>query len=394
MKICFINTFDNKGGAAEIMWSIKNRLEKNNVMTSVFVDKKYSTDGHVKEIGSSFLRKILTYALSNDMEFYNSDIMLKDKAYLESDLVHVHNIHGYYFNLNTLAEIIKVKPVIWTLHDMWALTPHCAHSFEKKPEDNGFYKCASLNVYPKILFHNEKALMKKKAGFYKSNKLTLVAPSLWMKKQIEKSVLRDQDIRLIYNGIDTNVFKIVNKNTARKELGIVSKKKILLYVAHGGKHNPWKGWEDIENIKKIFSEKIDFICLGGNEKKHENNVYYLPYVNNKTTLAKYYVAADGFIYPTRADTFGLVVAEALACGTPVITYSVGGIPEIVDNGVSGFLAKQGDLDDLIKKIDLFINASKDRLEKMGREGSKRVNQKFNVDDMYKNYLALYKEKIW
>lgn len=397
MNILKIGTIDKSGGAAFISWSIKNFMEKLGHKVSMYVSLKYSDDQNVYQIKRILPRyyRYICLLLSNDIDMFGTNWILKTKIFKEADIIHFHNIHGWFFNLKTLQKISKIKPTIWTLHDEWAITPHCACSLGGNLKD-GFYQCKSTNLYPKILWHNEKYLMWRKKMLYKNTNIDLVVPSVWLKDKVEKSVLGNKRIHLIYNGIDTNLFKPVNKIETRKELGLSEDKKIVLFVVDGETKNPYKGWVYVENILKKYSndDNIRFICIGSTSIKEENfnsNATYVQRIDDPKLLAKYYSSADVFLYPSLADTFGLVVAESMSCGTPVVTFQTGGIPEIVDHKKNGYVAKYGNQKDLECGLTYLLSRSENECKLISEYSIEKVKNNFTVEIMGNNYLKLYEE---
>ena len=170
-----------------------------------FVGDKVTQEDDVQAVKRNFFVRFISKIFPTET-LYKSDWILANKEYKESDLVHCHNIHGSFFSLETLNKISKEKPVVWTLHDEWSITPHCAFTFEGTNIKNGFYQCTNKNIYPRILWHNENFLMKQKEKIYKNSKLNIVVPGLWLKNKVEKSILKNQNIKLIYYGINTNIF--------------------------------------------------------------------------------------------------------------------------------------------------------------------------------------------
>ena len=392
MKILQIGTIDKSGGAAMISWKIKEVLERLGHKVSMFVATKCSNDPNVFLIKRT-VHRYFCFLFSNDIDLFRTNWILKTKEFKESDIVHIHNIHGYFFNLKTLEKISNLKPTIWTLHDMWAITPHCAHSFDGELK-NGFYQCPKLNMYPRIFWHNEKYLMWRKRNIYENSKIDIVVPSLWLKNKVEKSILKDKTVHLIYNGIDINIFKKTDKQITKKELNILKDKKIILFVSDGGKDNQYKGWTYIEKILEKYSNdnSIHFICIGGisnliNEK--DSNITYIPKINNTILLAKYYSCADIFLYPSLADSFGLVVAESMSCGTPVLTFETGGIPEIIEHKKNGYVAKYGDLEDLEKGLDYLLNLGSLETDIMSKDSIEKIKNNFTKEMMVNNYISLY-----
>ncbi len=403
MNILQINTLDKKGGAARVAYSIKNGLETRGYRTSMFVRKKYSQDKNIFEIGGHgkllktlsritgrseerILSKI-SYILADDIDIFRSDQILESPQFKEADIVHCHNLHSYYFNLNTLVKMSVQKPVVWTLHDMWSITPHCAHSFDGKLE-NGFYQCPNLNIYPPIAWHNEKNLMRKKRRIYEKTNLHIIVPSKWLADKVSKSVLQDKDLRIINNGINTAIFKDFSREKAREELGLPTNKKIILFVAKGGKLNPWKGWKYFEKISKNNPD-ILFLVIGTEEKVLQNNIKHINFIDSNTTMAKYYSASDLLLYPSLADNCPLVILEAMSCGVPVVSFNTGGVPEILKHKEGGYVANYEDFDDLQQGIEYVLNMGKDRYTKVRTSNRRLIETKFSENIMIQKYIMFY-----
>src|SRR3989338_11326724 len=187
LNILQINTTDQKGGAAKVAYRLKNGLKKLGHETSMFVGRKYTNDENIfilndlKSFGQR-VRKKLAYYLANDIDLFNSDKIIKTEVFKKADIIHCHNLHSYYFNLNTLKKISKLKPIVWTFHDMWPITPHCAHSFDG-PFKNGFWQCPSLEIFPPLKWHNEKYLEKRKRDIYRQSDFQIAVPSMWLKNK-------------------------------------------------------------------------------------------------------------------------------------------------------------------------------------------------------------------
>ena len=265
LNILQIGTVDNKGGAALVSYHLKRKLEKLGYITSMFVKRKYSDDKNIfliekqnklfKKI-SRLLKKITTkdipnyiknkirLFLSNDIAFFNNKNLLNSAEFKNADIIHCHNLHGNYFNLKLLQKISKIKPVIWTLHDMWAITPHEAWIIKDKNDIVKF----SLEINPPFSQKKKVKILKQKKEIYKNSQLNIIPVSNWLERQLKESILKNQNINLIYNGINNITFKKSNKIENRKELNIPLDKKIITFLANGGRNNKQKGWEHMEKI--------------------------------------------------------------------------------------------------------------------------------------------------
>ena len=394
MNILIINTGDIRGGAAKIAYSLKQGMSKLGHNCDMFVSSKSSQDKNVHVIPKTEWQRRFSYYFATDLNFWKTDWILQTEIFKKADIIHCHNLHGNYFNLNTLKKMAALKPVIWTLHDMWAMTPHCAHAFDGKIK-NGLFTCPSLDIYPKIAWHNELYLSWKKNKIYNSSKFHVVVPSKWLMQKAEQSVLQSQKISLIYNGIDTNIFHQKNKMEMKRKLGLPENKMVIAFLADSGKNNPWKGWEYTENIIKSDFIDAHFICIGGEKPKENPNdkVQYINYIKDEATIAEYLSASDIFLYPSLADSFPLVVIEALSCGTPVVTFKTGGIPEIVSHKENGYVAKYMDIDDLKKGLLYIKNLSLKDSEAMINRSIEKIAKNFSADEMVANYLSVYQSEL-
>lgn len=407
MKILQINTADTKGGAGKVAYQLKNGLNQKGHQASMIVSKKYSSDDDVvlirpyNNLHQRILKK-LSYWLADDLDFYSSNQILQNPRLKNADIVHCHNLHTYYFNLSTLEKISKIKPVVWTFHDMWPITAHCAHSFGDNVK-NGFFVCPSLDIPIPIAWHNEKYLESKKRKIYENSNFHIVVPSLWLKNKVEKSLLALKPISLIYNGIDTSIFKPLDKQECRQELGLPQDKKIILFLAKRGQSNPWKGGSYAESALNEVANRQDLFILdiGGDRNETVGNRKFISFVNDEKIVAKYYSAADILLYPSIADNCPLVALEAQACGLPIVAFKTGGIPEIIDNKETGYIAEYKDIKDLIFGIKYCLGPEKgsgpfsdtekgpDPFLLMSPKAAQNALTKFSLDMMVDKYLELY-----
>jgi len=243
----------------------------------------------------------------------------------QPDIIHLHNLHGYYLNYQILFQYLKAKDikVFWTLHDCWAFTGHCVH-FEyvgcKKWMD-GCYSCPQKKRYPaSILVDNSRENYRlKKEAFCGMKNMTIIVPSHWLKKRVEKSFLREYPIEVIYNGVDLMQFSPSESNF--KSLHHIERKYMVLGVA-----NVWderKGLRIFLELAKRLPADISIVLVGvSSDQKRElpDNITGIEHTNSKRELADIYSAADLFVNPSVEETFGLTAIEAMACGTEAIVY--------------------------------------------------------------------------
>ena len=265
------------------------------------------------------------------------------------DVIHLHNIHGYYVNIEILFNYLKQHPEIkkiWTLHDCWSYTGHCAHYTYKKCNKwktccNG--KCTNTKEYPQTLFSNIKSnFNKKKEVFSNVENMILVTPSKWLKDEVGKSYLKGYPIEVINNGVDINVFKPTPSNI-KQQYGI-GDKKVILGVS--SIWNKMKGLDTFIELSKEIDDQYQLVLIGLNKKQVEQlpcNIIGISRTENVQELVRWYSAAYVFLNPTLEDTYPTTNLEAIACGTPVVTFNTGGSPE------SAFAGE----DNIIEKKDIF-----------------------------------------
>lgn len=392
MKIFLINANDNSiGGASRIAMDLHEGLLFNGHDSHIAVGKKTTDSNKIFEIPRNILRKITAVSLANDFEYFNSDIILELDSFKSADIVHCHNLNGWYFNLKTLLKISKLKPVVWTLHDMWPINPHSGYTTSLEMVNN-LFTVSDSKLYPTMLWNNDKSLSFKKNEIYKNLKVNLVSPSYWLKSLTEKTSLGKNPITLIPNGIDTDIFSFKkNLDLLRAELGI-GHKPVILFIGASGPTNKFKGFDDFLWLSnRQENAHMQFVCIGGNENLSVKNMRYIKATSDKKLLAKYLSVADVFILTSKYENFPLVILEALSCGTPVISYDVGGVPEIL-SGIDGcYLCPIGDRLGMAKNLNNFF-LSRNNYNSLKRAEYLRqiAIDKFSLSLMIKNYINLYK----
>lgn len=299
------------------------------------------------------------------------------------DIIHLHNLHGYYINIEVLFEYLAQIdiPIVWTLHDCWAFTGHCAYFSYIGCEKwrDGCNNCPQLGKYPASWgFDNSKNNWLKKRQIFTSVKnMTLVTPSQWLADLAKESFLSKYPIRVIPNGIDLQIFKPTPSDFKQKYH--LEDKIIVLGVA-----SVWderKGLQDILEIADKLDDRYKVVLVGVTEKQKkeiDSKIIAITRTNNVRELAEIYTAADVFVNPTREEVFGLVNVEAQACGTPVITYNTGGSPETLLPSMGKVLRN--------KSAYALISG----LQEANRKRMQSVDvQCLSKNVAYQDYLALY-----
>ena len=395
MKILLINNQELKGGAAVVAKSLALGLERMGHQVNFLVAQKDSSDMNVETIPTSKIRKFFSYLFSNDIDFYKTDYILDLEIFKKADVIHCHNLSGHYFNLNTLEKISKLKPVLWTFHDAYPLNHYYAHNFSDEVK-GGLFTGQGFSFLAKVLWYRKKYLKRRKVAIYKNSDFSIASPSQWLIDKIKKTVLKDKKNYLVPNGIDLTLYNNIDRSEARKSLGLPIDKKIILFMANGGSKNPLKGWnyflEVVENYRN--NPNVLFLVIGGEEIKNKyESVKFIKYLTDKEEVSKYYQACDVLLFPSLAENFPLAVLESMAAGTPVLSFNVGGIKEVMVHKENGYLAEEKNVADLLSGLDYLLNLSESELELMSERSRNKIKNNYSLDKMVDNYIKVYQELI-
>jgi len=314
------------------------------------------------------------------------EFIKKVKEY-NPDIIHLHNIHGYYINVEILFNYLKEanKPVVWTLHDCWAFTGHCAH-FDYIGCDKWKTSCSNClqkKVYPSSLIKDssEWNYQKKKELFTSIRNMTIITPSEWLRNLVKQSFLGKYPVKIINNGIDLKTFKPTENDFREKH--ILKDKFIILGVS--SVWNVLKGMGYFAEIAGKLDDSYKIILVGvtkSQKKKLPKNITGIIKTNNSKELANLYTMADVFVNPTLEDSFPTTNLESLACGTPVITFDTGGSVESVDSSC-GIIVKKGSVSKLVFEI------IKLKQENFGVENCIDRAKAFDKKERFKEYINIY-----
>ena len=426
LRILQTSTLDFAGGAEKIAWDLFTTYRTLNHQSWLAVGTKKSQDPDVYSIPSRFdtVSQIIprsiwnlpyaTYLVKKTGFMINPNRM---RAYLKGhedfdhpetwdllnltpelpDILHCHNLHGGYFDLRALPSLSHQVPTMLTLHDAWLLSGHCAHSFDCECWKTGCGNCPDLSIYPAIRRDATAYNWHRKAEIYGKSRLYVVTPCRWLMDKVDQSMLKPGIVasKVIPNGVDLKVFHPADRDEARRELGLPPDAKILLFTANGIRKNIWKDYRTLQSALAQIAEidaKVLCIALGEAappERTGDVEIRFVPYLKDSQKVARYYQAADLYLHPTRADTFPTTVLEALACGTPVVASAVGGIPEQVVEGRTGFLVPVGDRHSMAEKIITLLE-DEDIRAQMGLQAAADAARRFELERMVEEYLALYR----
>ena len=392
------------GGGAAAMYRLHTTLRKAGIESKILCEYKTTHSPHVTVIQRwsriEWLIKLLTSRLGlNDIHRISSFLIKRLEAYLEADILNFHGIHSSFISYLALPSLTESKPSVFTLHDMWCLTGHCAISYDCNRWKIGCGNCPYPDAYPPVLRDATHVEWNLKDRVYNHSNLTIVTPSKWLTKQAKQSMLNRFPIYLIPEGVDIETYKPLDPVHCRSLLGIPQSKKVLMFAAVTLTQFNKGGdllLEAIERLSPSLKGEIVLLLIGskGEEIAEAAGIrsINLGYVSDDRLKSIAYSAADLFVLPTRAEAFGLVALESMACGTPVVSFRVGGIPDFVRSGISGYLAEPENAKDLSNGIIQLLEDDHLRYS-MGNMSREIAQKEFNSELETKRYIDLYHQLL-
>lgn len=324
--------------------------------------------------------------------------LIQEIERIQPDVIHLHNIHGYYLNYQILFDYLKKAdiPVVWSLHDCWAFTGHCSHFVTAGCErwKTGCHECPLLSKeYPKswLVDRSRKNYLQKREAFTGMKQLVLTPVSQWLAGLAKESFLGSYSILCIQNGIDLQQFTPCGKRTeVLTKWGINPTARVVLGVA--SVWDKWKGLDDMMALRQQLDENYVIVLVGVTDKQKDalpEGIVGISRTNSVRDLAELYSTADVYVNPTYADTFPTTNLEALACGTPVVTYRTGGSPEAI-SPETGVVVEQADVQGMAEAIRSICDKGKDHYTEVCR---KRAEELFDKDKCFEKYVELYEGLI-
>ena len=438
MNLLQISNSDQIGGAARVAWDLHQSFNASgSIHSKLLVGQKLNDDANTEQIDSYSTKNVLQNSLDQFADFlYKNQIKLgkfqlsgpirrltHPRDYLldylgidnyhhpdsrksiasqnpHPDIIHMHNLHINYFDLNMLPGLSNHIPTVCTLHDCWMFTGHCAHYLDCNGWQKGCPTCPHLNSYPPIRRDNANFNLRRKKKIYQKSKLSIVTPSKWLMNAAEKSILSPaiQEKAVIYNGVDQSIFHPMDQKQIRRDLGIAENALVLLFVANNAKDNIYKDYQTIDNSIRLLAEhhpnqKIVFICIGSTAEDYaiaNISIHYIPFMKDTKQIAKYYSAADLYLHAAKADNCPLVILEALSCGVPVIATGVGGIPELINENETGYLIPSGDSQQMTERI-IHLLDHPEKLRQMKNAAFEEARVRFSLQNMATQYVRFYEQ---
>lgn len=391
MKVVQINTVCGRGSTGKICVEVSKLLTEREIENYIF----YAYGSNTYPLGRQYMSpaEVKIQALKSRVfgnYGFNSRAatkrLLSILEQVQPDIVHLHNLHGHNCDLEMLFSYFKEKKtkLFWTFHDCWTFTGYCVY-YDIAGCDRwktGCRDCPQRKEYSWFLDRSG-ALFEKKKALFSGLDLTIITPSHWMAEQVRQSFLKDHPIHVIHNGIDLEVFR-PRESDFRKKHGLEGKKLILGVALGWGRR---KGLDVFIELAKRLDDRYRIVLVGTDEKVDRllpENILSIHRTQNQTELAEIYTAADVFVNPTREENYPTVNMEAIACGTPVITFNTGGSPEMLDEK-TGVVVEKEDVEGLMGAI---VRLAGEKRSVQGVCLSRAEG--FDKADCFQHYLALYK----
>lgn len=401
MRLLQINVTANSGSTGRIAEGIGIAAQKAGFDSWVAYGRHANqSSSHLISIGSTidhYKHAIGTRLFDNHGLASNKATVsfLRRVDEIKPDIIHLHNIHGYYLNYKILFRYLHEKsiPVVWTIHDCWPFTGHCAHfticGCDKWK--NGCFSCPQKQTYPSsYLFDRSKNnYIEKKKAFSSLKNMTLVSVSQWLDNLVSESFFKAFNHTYIYNGIDTSIFSpSSNSDMIRSKLVFKQDETMLLGVA--SVWNKPKGFQDFTELSKVLSPKQRIVLIGLTKKQIDTlppNIIGIERTESTKLLAEYYSAADITLNLSREETFGLTTVEGFSCGTPGIGYNCTATPELFSQD-TGYIVSPGDISGLLSCINCMCQRGKASYSKACRD---YALSHFCQEDRFQEYINLYRQ---
>jgi glycosyltransferase involved in cell wall biosynthesis len=405
MNVLHINQSDIGGGAAIAGYRLHQGLLDQGINSRLLVETVKTSSDRVavvphtrRHIENQLYRFTWGFGLNYINKISSFDIP-KHSFYKQADVLNFHNLHSDYFNYLAIPSLTESKPAICTLHDMWSFTGHCAYSFDCDRWKIGCGQCPYPDIYPAVSKDNTHLEWKLKNWVYSRSNLTIVTPSKWLAEQAKQSMLNCFPIHYIPYGIDTQAYQPIDTKQCRLILDIPPNKKVLMFGADNLK-NDRKGGDlllkVLQSLPESLKAEIFLLTIGSSSETISDLVgmsnMNLGYISSDRLKSIAYSAADLFIFPTRADNLPLVLQESMACGTPMVSFKIGGVPDLVRPGITGYLAQPEDVEDFCNGIIQLLEDGEER-DRMGQNCRAIALEEYPLEVQAQRYIELYSQLL-
>lgn len=411
VKILHLSTYDTAGGAARAAYRLHQGLQSINIHSQMLVQDKFSDDKTVVPPETNFENSLAKLGHALDAlppKFYRQrqpvefstqwppDLIFPRITRINPDIINLHWINESYLKIETIAKLSK--PVIWTLHDMWAFTGGCHYDQECGQYVNSCGACPLIGSNKN--FDLSRWIWQRKSKAWKNSHLTIVTPSAWLAKCANSSSLfRDRRIKVIPYGINTQRYKPINRQIVRKVLNLPQDKQLVLFVAVNATSARRKGFNFLQLAlqslcKSGWQDKVELVVIGSSQAENQTDLgfksHYLGKLSDDISLTQIYAATDVFVAPSIQDNLPNTVLEAIACGTPCVAFKIGGMSDMIEHQKNGYLAQPFEMEDLAQGI-AWVLEDKERHQKLCDRAREKVEQEFTQELQARSYVSLYTE---
>jgi len=406
-----LNTFDRVGGAAIATYRLHCGLRSIGVNSQLIVQNKQSKDLSVTgpsttvQQALAFLRPYLDsiavrpYINRHRVPFSAAclpDNLSSKVARLNPDIVHLSWVSGGFLKIETLSNIHQ--PLVWTLHDMWPFTGGCHYDNECGRFRQSCGNCPILESGKESDL--SRRILERKQKSWDGKKMVAVAPSRWLAEMARSSTLfRNKRVEVIPNGINTEIFRPIDKMSARADFNLPHDKYLILFSAFYATTDKRKGNQLLVRALEIMSKKgwgtkAELLIVGSSKPQDVPDmglkVHYMGNVNDESAQAALYSAADVVVAPSLQENLSNTVMEALSCGTPVVAFDIGGMPDLIEHRINGYLATPFEYEDLADGI-IWVIEDKNRRNALSEQARGSVDTKYSLKAVADRYLSLYRE---
>jgi glycosyltransferase involved in cell wall biosynthesis len=411
LKLLILNTSDTQGGAAIATYRVHQGLKAIGVNSNLLVQSKKTNDitvnGAVTRWQSifAFFRPYMDalwvrcYRVRNNVLFSPSWVPEKLISKIDKfnpDVIHLFWVAGGFLRIETLKNV--KQPIVWTLHDMWPFTGGCHYDDECGRFQQSCGNCPVL--------HSEKEKDLSRRIWLRKNRswehvpIVVVATSHWLAdKARSSSLFKKQRVEVIPNGINTDIYKPINKEMARYAYNLPKDKNLILFSAFSATTDKRKGHHLLEQALKKLSQTglastSELVIVGATKPETPPDlgmkIHYMGNMGDETSQVLLYSASDVLVAPSMQENLSNTVMESLSCGTPVVAFNIGGMPDMIDNQKNGYLADPFNSDDLADGI-MWVIGNKERHNKLSQNARKTVEKRYSLKTVAEQYLALYQD---
>jgi glycosyltransferase involved in cell wall biosynthesis len=409
LNLLILNTFDNQGGAAIATHRLHRGLRLIGINSHMLVQSKKTDDLNV--IGSTtkwgktisiirpYMDEVLNHLYRNRHKVLFStawlpDGLLSKVAKLNPDIVHLFWVSGGFLRIETLKNF--KRPIVWTLHDMWPFTGGCHYDDECGRFQQSCGNCPVLQSGQERDLSSH--ILKRKQNAWEDLPIIVVATSHWLAEMARSSsIFRNQRVEVIPNGIDTETYKPIKKDMARATYNLPQDKHLILFSAFSAISDKRKGNQFLVQALEIMSQagwgsKAELVIIGASRPEYPLDmgmkVHYMGHLHDEISQVLLYSAADVVVAPSMQENLSNTVMESLACGTPVVAFNIGGMPDMIDHQINGYLATPFEPNDLANGMK-WVLEKRSRQEMLSQRARQTVEERYTLETVANQYLALY-----